>query len=202
MHHNLAYFPYLFAGMAAFFLIIGIRVTIANRPLFLSARYFFIFMLFAILPQAINMTYTYAVSNNLPSKLSPVMLMNPIILICLLVFFWFQMKGYIAIGVTDESFRSALHFSLNKNNLVFEEQLSTIKLISENASIQVAIQPWGGSGQIKIKNSKNKNLLPRIISGVNEFYINNNTTPNRITSSLFIIMGVFMLISSICFFYA
>ena len=129
MHHNLAYFPYLFAGMAAFFLIIGIRVTIANRPLFLSARYFFIFMLFAILPQAINMTYTYAVSNNLPSKLSPVMLMNPIILICLLVFFWFQMKGYIAIGVTDESFRSALHFSLNKNNLVFEEQLSTIKLI-------------------------------------------------------------------------
>ena len=130
------------------------------------------------------------------------MLMNPIILICLLVFFWFQMKGYIAIGVTDESFRSALHFSLNKNNLVFEEQLSTIKLISENASIQVAIQPWGGSGQIKIKNSKNKNLLPRIISGVNEFYINNNTTPNRITSSLFIIMGVFMLISSICFFYA
>ena len=60
MHHNLAYFPYLFVGMAAFFLIIGIRVTIANRPLFLPAKYFFIFMLFAILPQAINMAYAYA----------------------------------------------------------------------------------------------------------------------------------------------
>ena len=114
-----------------------------------------------------------------------------------LVFCWFQMQGYTAIGVTDESFRSALHFSLNKNNLVFEEQLSAIKLISENAYLQVSIQSWMGSGQIKIKNSRNKNLLPNIILGVNEFYANNNIKPCTITSFFYIIIGIFTLIFAI-----
>ena len=106
------------------------------------------------------------------------------------------MKGYMAIGVSDDSFRDALHYSLNKNNLPFEEQLSVIKLTSINASLQIAIQSWIGAGQLKLKESTDDTVLPKIVSGINEFYTENSIKPNNITSIFYIIMGILMLIFS------
>ena len=121
--------------------------------------------------------------------------------ICLLVFFWFQMKGYMAIGVSDDSFRNALHFSLNKNNLPFEEKLSVINLTSINAKLQVAIQSWIGVGQLKLKNSKDSKILREIVMGLNEYYIENDVRSNNITSMFYILMGIFMLIFTGAFYY-
>ena len=121
--------------------------------------------------------------------------------ICLLVFFWFQMKGYMAIGVSDDSFRNALHFSLNKNNLPFEEKLSVINLTSINAKLQVAIQSWIGVGQLKLKNSKDSKILREIVMGLNEYYIENDVGSNNITSMFYILMGIFMLIFTGAFYY-
>ena len=112
------------------------------------------------------------------------------------------MTGYIAIGISDDSFREALHFSLKKNELAFEEQLSAIKLTSINAHLQIAIQSWIGAGQLKLKKKNDKSVLPQIISGMNDFYIENDIKPNNITSAFYTIMGIFMLIFAVLLFFS
>jgi len=193
------YFLFLFALMACFFLIIGIKVVLSKRPLFMPSRYFFVFMILAFSPQFVNTASM--LFRDLPSKLGLILYLNPIMFICLLVFFWIQMKGYMAIGISDDSFRDAMHFSLNKINQPFEERLSMIKLTSIDANLQVAIQSWVGAGQIKLKGSKDAKLLSEIIEGINEYYINNKIKPNNTTSIFYIIMGIFMLIFAGAFYY-
>lgn len=193
------YFPLLFSIMALFFLFIGVTVVLNKKPIFLSSKYFFGFMVLAISPQFVNAAIM--LTNDMSENLSLVLYLNPIVLVALLVFFWFQMKGYMAIGISDDSFREALHYSLNKNNLPFEEQLSTVKLTSINASLQIAIQSWVGAGQIKLKETKNINVLPEIVGGINEYYSDNSIKPNNVTSIFYIFMGVFMLIFAGAFYF-
>ena len=194
------YFPILFTLMSIFFLIIGVKVVLTKRPLFISSRYFFAFTVLGFSPQFVNTAVL--LSKGVPTNLSIILLMSPIVFICLLVFFWLQMTGYIAIGISDDSFREALHFSLKKNELAFEEQLSAIKLTSINAHLQIAIQSWIGAGQLKLKKKNDKSVLPQIISGMNDFYIENDIKPNNITSAFYTIMGIFMLIFAVLLFFS
>jgi hypothetical protein len=116
--------------------------------------------------------------------------------VVLLLFFWIQMKGFMAIGISDDSFRNALHYSLNQNQIQFEEQLSLIELTGLNAELQVAVQSWVGTGQLKLKNSKDKNLLVKLVSGINDYYISNAIKPNNTTSIFYIVMGLFVSVFS------
>ena len=64
---------------------------------------------------------------------------------------WYQLKGYVAYAVTDTSFREALLAALQKLQYPHEETLSTIRLTSIDADLQVAVQSWMGAGVIKVK---------------------------------------------------
>ncbi|MCD4824454.1 MAG: hypothetical protein K8S55_07595 [Phycisphaerae bacterium] len=192
-------FPFLFTFilMACFILFISIKGVLSQRPVFVPAKYFLVLMVIALFPQFVtsaNMLFK-GISDSM-DNLWMVWCFNAIMAACVLVFFWFQMKGYVAIGVSGDSFRDAIHFSLNKNNQPFEEKLSVINLTSINANLQIAIQSWIGFGQIKLKNSKDSKLLPQIVAGINEYYISNNIKPNNITSIFYIVTGVLMLIFS------
>jgi len=159
------YFPLVFACMAFFFLFIGIKVVISKRPLFMPSRYFFALIVLAFSPQFVTMVDIFL--KDLPGKIGLIFLISHILFVCLLVFFWILMKGYMAIGVSDDSFRDAIHFSLKRINQPFEEKLSAIKLTAINANLQIAIQPWVGSAQIRLKQSKDTKLLAEIIAGLN-----------------------------------
>lgn len=187
------YFPFLFAFMAVFFLYIGIKVIALKKPLLLSSKIFFVFMVLAFSPQLIMSIETYSFSTG---DLGLISYISPLMFIVLLGFFWIQMKGYIAIGISDDSFRNSLHFALNQNNIQFEEQLSLIKLTDINADLQVSVQSWVGTGQLKLKKSNDKYLLAKLVSSINEYYISNAIKPNNTTSIFYIVMGLFMLVFS------
>ena len=194
------YFPFIFAIMAFFFLFIGIKVVMSRRPLFMPSKYFFAFLVLAFSPQ-------FGITADLffkdpPSKLRLLFLLSPILFVCLLVYFWILMKGYMAIGVSDDSFREAIHFSLKRINQPFDENLSAIKLTAINAKLQIAIQSWTGSAQLRLKQSKDTKLLSEIIAGINEYYDKNNIKPNNVTSIFYLFIGVFMLVFAGIFFYA
>lgn len=185
------YFVSLFVLMAAFFLIIGVKVVTSSKPIFLSSRIFFVFMVLCFSPQLVNFFTTY--NSELANTMGFIFYINPIIYTLLIIFFWFQLKGYIAIGIYDESFRGALHSSLNKQKITFEEQLSLIKLTSVNASLQVAVQSWVGTAQIKLKKSDEKNLLKNIIVGMEQYFLENNIKSNNFTAIFYVIMGLIMI---------
>lgn len=191
------YFPILFILMAIFFLYIGLKVVIQKRPLLISSRYFFAFMVLAFSPQFVNPAIQMRDVDS--GGLSLILLLGPIMFICLLAFFWIQMKGYMLIGIHDESFREALHFSLNQNGMPFDERLSVVALTEEGADLQVAIQSWIGVGQLKLKKSKKRELLKTVVDGINTYYSSNSIKPNNVTSIFYIIIGIFMVICATIF---
>ena len=156
-----------------------------------------VFMILAFSPQIVNFFNVYG--TEVATRMGLILYLNPVIFTVLLVFFWIQMKGYVAIGIYDETFRDALHSSLNKNQIAFEEQLSIVKLISVNANLQVAIQSWIGTGQIRLKKSKDTVLLPKIISGMNEYFLENKVKANNTTAIFYVVMGCLMLIAAVGF---
>ncbi len=185
------YFPLLFALMAFFFLYLGGKVVVGKRPVFLSARYFFAFMVLAFSPQF------FIAFRNFPDGIhwsSYLTYLQPLLILCLLVYFWFQMKGYMVLGVTDDSFRKALHASLEKNGLPFEEELSCVTLTSLDTKLHVALQSWVGAGQIKMGKEAGRGLLPKIVSGMEEFFESDGSKPHLVTSVFYIIIGVSLLV--------
>jgi hypothetical protein len=196
--HTWFFIP-IFVLMSACFLFIGIKVATSRRPLFIPSRLFLAFIVIGFLPQFVMSFHIFVRNPAISSKLLPMNILILLMYICLFTFLWFQMKGYTAIGISDDTFRTALHSSLDKQGFPFEEQLSTIKLISENTYLQIAIQSWVGAGQIKLKKSNKKDLLKNIISGLNDYYLQNNIRPNNVTSIFYIAMGTIMLVFACVF---
>tara|TARA_B100002003_G_scaffold232083_1_gene243622 strand:+ start:8748 stop:9341 length:594 start_codon:yes stop_codon:yes gene_type:complete len=133
------------------FLYTGIKVIVAKKPLLIASKIFMVIMLFALLPKVI-LIFEYQLSS--PGDLGLIAYISPLMTFVLLAFCWIQLKGYIAIGISDESFRHSLHYALHKNSIEFEEQLSLIKLKDMKADLQVSVQSWMGTGQLKLKNGK------------------------------------------------
>ncbi len=77
------------------------------------------------------------------------------------------------VGMKEESFREALRYFLESNELEYEESLGKIILPSINASLQVSIQEWTGISQLKMQKSVDNSLLKKIIDGIDDYYLNN-----------------------------
>ena len=184
--------------MAVFFLTIGIKVVTTNRPLLISSKVFFIFMLIAFSPQFM-LTIDLILSST--TDLGLALYISPLMYLVLLMFCWVQMQGYIAIGISDESFRDALHHALNNNQIPFEEQLSLIKLTAIDAHLQVAVQSWVGTGQLKLKKSKDKTLLANLVSAMNDYYRTHAIKANNTTAIFYIALGLLMLVSAASFYF-
>jgi hypothetical protein len=123
--------------------------------------------------------------------------LNPMIFTVVLVMMCFALRGYVAYAVTDTSFRDALLASLQKLDLPYEETLSTIRLTSVEADLQVSVQSWIGSGQIKVKQREHSSLLKKIADAMNE-YFRISSVPTNLTSCIFyLVMGILMIIGSI-----
>ncbi|MDE2755013.1 MAG: hypothetical protein OXI92_00540 [Acidobacteriota bacterium] len=115
------------------------------------------------------------------------LLVFPVIAVVL----WLQMKGYLAFAVTGKSFRDGLLAALEKLQLPYEESLSSIRLTSVEAELQVAIQSWMGSGQIKVKPGRHGPLLKKIVQAMKEHFRTATVETNMVSCAYFLILGIF-----------
>ena len=88
------------------------------------------------------------------------------------VLLWLQTRGYQAFAVTGKSFRDGLLAALEKLQLPYEESLSSIRLTSVDAELQVAVQSWMGSAQIKVRPGRHGPLLEKIVQAMKEHFRN------------------------------
>ena len=176
---------------ALIFLGIGLRVLITGRPFFLKARWFLGVMVLALSPMLI---VSLSLSSNFAN---PVLLLNILLFFVLLIYFAILMKGYIAMGVTDESFRTAIHAALQQLNITFEETLAHIKLTSHDLDLQAAVQSWVGTAQLKIKQSNGKPILDEIAKAIEAYYQTHETKTNNVTAIFYIVVGLFMAVCAI-----
>jgi len=199
-----AFSAYALSGIliASFCLFIGITLVAKKRPLLISSRFFCAAIALAILPDFIGNSIIMGPSE--PGGFPFMTWANWFMFICVLAVFWIQAKGYLLIGIHDESFRKALHFSLNKSNIRFEERLSkgslsVVALTEEEAELHVNILSWARWGQLKLNKSKDTQLLKKIISGINDYNSSNKIKPSNIIAKSYIVMGVWMIVIATAF---
>lgn len=184
-------FPILFGIMALFFLVIGFRGILTKRPFLVSNRWLLLIMFVVFVPLILQ-TLFFPPAGSLLVKW-----LNPSIFTVVLVMMCFALKGYVAYGVTDTSFRDGLLAGLQKLQLPYEESLSIVRLPSVAADLQVSVQAWMGAGQIKVKQRGHGSLLTEIITEMNEHFRMSSTPANLTTCIFFVIMGVIMIIAGI-----
>ena len=185
-------FPIVFGLMASFFLVIGLRGWITNKPFVISSRWLLVLVLLGVSPgmfQSIGLSRP-AVE---PGGLVALHLLLPIMLIVILIFAYFTLRGYTAFGITDASFREALLYSLKKLGLPYEETLSAIRLPTQGADLQVAVQSWIGTAQLKMKQRQFGAVLKDIVSEMNEYYQSGAVVKVNLTCCIFYaVIGVFL----------
>ena len=183
--------PIIFGITAVFFLVIALRGIITKRPFLLSNKWLLSVMFIIFIPVIIP-AFTF------PSSVPFIIKwLNPVIFTVVLVMMCFALKGYCAFGVTDTSFRDALLASLQELNLPYEETLSSIRLTSIEADLQVSIQSWIGSGIIKIKQREHRSQLTEIVTSMNEHFRRSSVSMNLTTCIFYLIMGVLTVAASI-----
>jgi hypothetical protein len=181
-------------GLTALFLFgLGLWGVVTRKPFLISARWFLGLVLFSLVPGVAMPLLVQAPA--IDGGLGPLALMrwlNPLVLVCVIIFMCFTMRGYFAFAITDASFREGLLAALHKLGMAHEEMLGSVRLPSVGADLQVAVQSWVGIGQLKVKQRSSSRLLRDIVRGMNEYY-RTAATPINLTGCVFyLILGVLM----------
>ena len=185
-------FPIVFGIAAIFFLVIGLRGLLIKRPFLISQRWFLSIMFAVFIPTILQFFFL-----RLPSGFNLINWLNPLIFGFILLVMCYQMRGYTAYAVTDASFREVLIEVLQKLQLPYQENLSLIRLTSLEADLQVSVQGWMGTGQIKVKQRAHRAVLRKIVNQMNEHFRMSSVPTNMITCVFLLIMGGFMVMFAI-----
>jgi len=186
--------PIIFISMAAFFIFIALKTLIGRCPLVFSSRWLFAFMCLAFLPSIANsVTLGYSSSN----ELGMITWLNPLMFTVILVFSWIQMKGYTVFAISDSYFREAMLASCNTLGFSIEETMSRLKITETGQEMQVAIQGWIGTAQMKAVGNKSNATIAEIAKGMNDYFKKTPGKMNYLTSYFYLIIGVFLIAMSI-----
>ena len=195
-------FPLLFGVMALFFLAVGLRGIVFRKPFVISSRWFLALVLLGFSPSLLLAMPLFGPSHS-SGQLAIIQWLTPAMLLVVAVFLYFTLRGYTAFGVTDVSFREALMASLKRLDLPYEETLSTLRLPTIGADLQVAIQSWIGTGQLKMKQREFNRVLSDIVRCMNEHYQSGAASNINLTCCIFYaVMGVLMAVFAVVFLFA
>ena len=185
-------FPCLFGMMALFFLVIGLRGIVTKKPFLISTRWLLAAILLGLFPAMVQVVTLPRIAVG-SGMVEAIRWLSPAILIVVAIFLYFTLRGYTAFGVSDISFREGLLHSLKKLNLPYEETLSAVKLPTIGADLQVAVQSWIGTGQLKMKQRQFSTVLRDIVKGMNEYYQSGAVSKVNLTCCIFYaVIGVFL----------
>ena len=189
--------PLIFILMATFFIFIALKTLIGRRPIVFSSRWLFAFICLAFLPSIAN---SASIGFSSSEGLGIITWINPLMLTVMLVFFWIQMKGYMAFAISDSYFREALLASSSALGFSIEETMSRLKIKETGQEMQVAIQGWIGTAQLKSAGKESNEAVKQIAHGMTKYFQSTPGKMNYLTSYFYLIIGVFMIAMSLWMF--
>ncbi len=170
----------------------GLRGIVVKRPVVYPARFRYWFVVLGLTPMIVSLIEM--MSDPLDGSFDVLGLLLILMFVGLLIFSWWHLSGYIASGVTYETFQTALHTSLEKLNLPYKESLSRLELTSLNADLQASVQSWAGTAQLKMKERRYKQTLRDIAQKMNEYYRQTPVKANLAPSIITTVIGIMALI--------
>ncbi len=181
-----------FGALALGFLALGLRGVTTKKPFIIPARWLLVLILIGQAPMLVALGEDlWPGTHGLPWYESAAFLL---FWAGFMVFIWQQMRGYMVIGLTDESFRDSLHHSLNKLNIPFEESLSRLRLPSLETELQVSVQAWAGSAMIRLKAKQQRAVLKQIVAEMSAYFSQTSVRTNLYTCVFYVLIGVTMLV--------
>jgi len=185
--------PSILGLMAACMLAMGLRALITRRPYVFSARWLFAFVLLGFLPAALGpVVTTIGSSHHGSDSLRFAMWLQPIMFLVISVFFALIMRGYVVIGITEASMREALFATLSDLQLPHEETLGSIRLPTVPAELQVAVQSWVGTGQLKPRTRRSSQVTTSIAAGMNAHFRRGSVEMNLVCPIAYVVMAVLL----------
>lgn len=179
--------------VALAFIGLGLYVLVKRRPVVLHARWMLVTMLIVLLPPILQQASVMLSDQRPPAGDSGLMfaviLLMPITIVALLVV---QMRGYFVFGATQESFRAGLLSALANLGLSPEETVSTIRLPSVPAELNVMMHGSMGTGQLRLRSGGSSELLARIAYGMRRHFDEAPGPTNLVSPVLHVVFGSLM----------
>jgi hypothetical protein len=181
-------FPVAGSLFGLYFVGIGLRGLIGRRPFLLSTSWMLGGMLLILALPLVHSLLDLAAGRPVLGLGSSGWLL-PVMFVAVAFQLALSLRGYLAFGVTDASFREALLAVLADLQLPHEESLSVLRLPSVGTELQVAVGASIGTAQIKVKRGGQRGLLRKIAKGMNEHYRHNAVPTNLTCCALYVVMG-------------
>jgi hypothetical protein len=181
--------------LAAFLLAIGLRGLIHRRPFLISSRWLFLLCVLAFSPGLLRMgLHLLHLQAGDPS---PLAWMNLGMFLLFGGAMWLLTAGYSAFGVTEASFRQGLYEALRRRGLPWEEAVGGMHLPTEDAAVQVGMQGWIGTAQIKVLPRGRGALLRDIAAAMNAYYRSATVPVNPAPCLVYAAMGGMLLVFAV-----
>jgi hypothetical protein len=184
-------------------LAISARIFLTKRPFLFPARWFAAIVMLALSPlisfiiemisDKIDRDYIDWSGMSTPLLLAGMF-------IAILIFLFIQSNGYMAIGATEESIRSALHGALERLNLPFQESLSRFQLTTIGVDLQASMRDWLGTANIQINKRRHRSTLQSIAKAINEQFASVPGNLNRRGVVFYGVMGALQVVLAISMF--
>lgn len=111
----------------------------------------------------------------------------------MIIIFCYTMCGYTVTGVSEKTFRSALHDAMTKLNLPYIEGAYNLYIPSRKLNLQIRVQNKLGTTHIKFKQRGQDALLDEIAGALREVFFMRNTRGNKRSYVLNLFSGVLIL---------
>jgi hypothetical protein len=146
----------------------------------------------AISPQFILSLSSLGEDRYRSGNLLSMSLISMLVSIALLFYLAMILRGYMVFGTTQRTFRDAVVAALSGLNLKYQETLSSIQLPTVGAELQVAVQGWIGTGQLRLRGGDRPGLLAEVASGMKAYFDSKQVETNMTTAVAYVIAGILM----------
>ena len=186
--------PLTLGTVSLAFIALGLYGLVRRRPFIINARWMLVIIIVAWSPQfALPLSWFFTENQNIGDRLGVLSWISLLTMIVVIGYIALQMRGYMVFGTTQESFREALLAALSKLNLKSEETLSSIRLPSVPAELQVAVYGWVGTGQLRLRNGGRPRLLADVARGMTDYFDSAQVKMNMTTVLAYVILGALMI---------
>ena len=178
--------------MAIVFFYIALQGIVKRSPIVISSRLFTwpITLTFAALAVAILSLQFSPFSDGFDFLIVLQVLMFAVLLFVI----WRQMQGFFVLGITEDAFRDALIEALNELGFSHKESVSGFLIEELDDTLQVNIQDWMGTAQLRMKSKANRDHL-RKLAGILKMRLASAPEGAKMLSTvIFGIVGVLMLV--------
>jgi hypothetical protein len=164
------------------FISMGVYVLVCKKPLIFDARWMLAMVMIIFTPQVINSLLNF-------KSFEHISFFTPVMYIVLIIFMIFTLKGFIIYGVNAEDFQIKFIENLKRLGFEYTESFSKIIIKEPALEINIALQSWIGSGQIKLKGKHNKIEFHKLIKSLKKTDIKSN----NLAPIFYIIIGILIL---------